>query len=57
MRSDKGLSFNTEATDFGAEKAVNAALDSLARIISESKKKKLAQRDRSPGRRKFIESP
>ncbi len=56
MRSDKGLSFNTEATDFGAEKAVNTALDSLARIISESKKKKLAQRDRSPGRRKFIES-
>ena len=55
LRSEKGLSFNTEATNFGAEKTVNSALDNLARIISESKKKKLNQRDRSPGRRKFID--
>lgn len=54
--SDRGFTFNSEGTEFGAEKAVNTALDNLSRIISETKKKKLAKRDQSPSWRKLIDT-
>ncbi len=53
--SDNGHNFSSEATDFGAEKAVNKALDNISRIISNSKKRALEQRLKSKSLRKLTE--
>ncbi|MHA1972170.1 MAG: CBS domain-containing protein [Candidatus Hodarchaeales archaeon] len=44
LSSEKGLVYNAESTDFGAEKTVNKALDNLARIISDSKRRSFDQK-------------
>ncbi|MHA1225732.1 MAG: CBS domain-containing protein [Candidatus Hodarchaeales archaeon] len=44
LASEKGLVYNAESTDFGAEKTVNEALDNLTRIISDSKRRSLGQK-------------
>jgi predicted transcriptional regulator len=56
ISSGKGLTYQTESTNFGAEKAVNDALDKLSRIISEAKKKNLGRRDKSLTIRKIFET-
>jgi len=53
--SDNGHNFSSEATDFGAEKALNKALDNISRIISNSKKRALDQRLKSKSLRKLTE--
>ncbi len=51
--SENGYTYNSESTDFGAEKAINSALDNLSRIISTDKKRRLDKRDKSFTKRKI----
>ena len=55
LNTGSGKKYNSEATDFGAEKAVNQALDNLSRIISDDRRKVLTKRDKSRSYRKSIE--
>ena len=55
LNSRSGKKYNSESTDFGAEKAVNQALDNLSRIISDERKKVLAKRDQAKSLRKSSE--
>ncbi|MHA1513059.1 MAG: hypothetical protein ACTSRJ_03230, partial [Candidatus Hodarchaeales archaeon] len=55
LNSRSGKKYNSESTDFGAEKTVNKALDNLSRIISDDRKKVLAKRDQAKSFRKSSE--
>ncbi len=55
LNSGSGKKYNSEATDFGAEKAVNQALDNLSRIISDDRRKVLTKRDKNKSYRKITE--
>ena len=55
LSSGSGKKYNSESTDFGAEKAVNQALDNLSRIISDDRRKVLTRRDQSKSFRKSSE--
>ncbi len=55
LNSRSGKKYNSESTDFGAEKAVNQALDNLSRIISDDRKKVLTKRDQAKSFRKSSE--
>ena len=46
LSSSSGKYYNSESTDFGAEKSVDQALDNLSRIITNDKKRELSQRDK-----------
>jgi len=52
LNSSSGKKYNSESTNFGAEKAVNQALDNLSRIISDDRRKVLTKRDQSKSFRK-----
>ena len=55
LNSSSGKKYNSESTNFGAEKAVNQALDNLSRIISDDRKKVLTKRDKAKSIRKSSE--
>jgi len=55
LNSSSGRKYNSESTDFGAEKTVNQALDNLSRIISDDRRKVLTKRDQSKSFRKSSE--
>ncbi len=55
LNSSSGKKYNSESTDFGAEKAGNQALDNLSRIISDDRRKVLTKRDQSKSLRKSSE--
>jgi len=55
LDSEKGYKYNTEYTDFGAEKTVNKALDKISRIISHDKRKFVDRRVRSVSKRKIAD--
>ncbi|MHA1945890.1 MAG: CBS domain-containing protein [Candidatus Hodarchaeales archaeon] len=55
LNTGSGKKYNSEATGFGAEKAVNQALDNLSRIISDDKRKVLTKRDKSRSYRQSFE--
>lgn len=55
LDSEKGYKYNTESTDFGAEKTVNKALDNISRIISHDKRKFVDRRVRSFSKRKITD--
>jgi predicted transcriptional regulator len=55
LNSRSGKKYNSESTDFGAEKTANKALDNLSRIISDDRKKVLAKRDQAKSFRKSSE--
>jgi len=55
LNSDSGKKYNVESTNFGAEKAVNQALDNLSRIISNDRRKDLTKRDQTKSSRKSTE--